>query len=102
MSGTGRARICRWMLRLLALCYVVALILFVVGRYGFFGADRDPLSAVFLMPLGLPWVLFVDLLPDSLWPIAAALVPLLNLALLAALCRWAARRDDTASPERHE
>ncbi|WOI58086.1 hypothetical protein [Palleronia sp. LCG004] len=95
------ARTCRWSLRLLALVYVLALILFAIGWFGLFGADRDPLSAVFLMPLGLPWVLFADFLPEPLWPIAAALAPLLNFALLAALCRWIARRDGAASFERN-
>ncbi|SHF93090.1 hypothetical protein SAMN05444339_1237 [Loktanella atrilutea] len=97
-----RALTCRWLLRLLAMVFVLALILFAIGRLGLFGAHRDPLSAVFLIPLGLPWVLLSDRLPDPLWPIAAALAPLLNLALLARLCPWTARRDGAASPERNE
>ena len=85
MRAMRRTRACRASLQLLALLYVLALFLFAVGRFGLFGADRDPLSAVFLMPIGLPWVLHVDLLPEPLWPIAAVLAPLLNLALLATL-----------------
>ncbi|SHG76462.1 hypothetical protein [Marivita hallyeonensis] len=72
--------------------YLAALILLLIGTFGLFGQDRDPLAGVFLMPLGLPWVLWMDDLPEPLLPWAAALAPVINLALIAALCRRFGRR----------
>ena len=39
-----------------------------MGTFGLFGTERDPLAGVFLLPLGLPWVLAIDLFPEPLWP----------------------------------
>ncbi|WP_082181786.1 hypothetical protein [Aestuariivita boseongensis] len=62
-----------------------------IGTYGLFGQEQDPLSGVFLLPLGLPWVLLLDGLPEPLLPWSAILAPLLNLAILILLCRRFAR-----------
>ncbi len=70
-----------------AVAYMVALGLLLVGTFGLFGQERDPLSGVFLMPLGLPWNLFFDSASDTLKPWLASLAPALNLALLWLLCR---------------
>lgn len=70
-----------------ALCYGAALLLLLVGTFGWFGQPRDPLSGVFLIPLGMPWVLLTGGLPDAVRPWAAAASPLLNLALLGLLAR---------------
>ncbi|TCO71557.1 hypothetical protein [Rhodovulum euryhalinum] len=75
-----------------ALLYLVALGLFAVGTLGLFGAERDPLAGVFLIPLGLPWNRLVDTFPEPLWPWLAAAAPLLNVAILTALCRILRRR----------
>jgi hypothetical protein len=48
---------------------------------------------VFLLPLGLPWILGLDGLPESLRPATAAATPVLNLLLLLwGLGRWRAGR----------
>jgi hypothetical protein len=65
-----------------AVIYALALIVLLVGTFGLFGAERDPLSGVFLIPLGLPWNRFVDIFPERLWPWLAAASPLVNLAIL--------------------
>lgn len=83
------AVVCVWVMRAFIALYLLALALFLVGTFGLFGQTRDPLSGVFLMPLGLPWNRFVDFAPQSAWPWLAALAPLLNIGILAALCRWA-------------
>ena len=83
--------VCKWALRVFAGLYFVALALFLIGTFGLFGQERDPLSGVFLMPLGLPWVLWLDLFPEPVRPWLAALSPLLNLAVLSLFCRWTAR-----------
>jgi len=70
----------------------IALALYLVGTYGWFGSPREPLAAVFLVPLGLPWILWLDVLPSAMLPTAAIAAPALNLILLWSLCRWRARR----------
>jgi hypothetical protein len=66
--------------------YVAALAIYLVGTLGLFGQQPDPLSGAFLMPLGLPWNLLLDRLagPSAA---AAALAPLVNLAILYWLWR---------------
>jgi hypothetical protein len=63
------------------------LVLLLIGTFGLFGEERDPLAGVFLMPLGLPWVLWLDPFPERAWPWLAGMAPLLNLAILTYLCR---------------
>ncbi|SIS87382.1 hypothetical protein SAMN05421759_10512 [Roseivivax lentus] len=81
----GRS-ICRWVLRTFIILYVIAIFILLVGTFGWFGQERDPLSGIFLLPLGLPWNLFLDGLGDSLRPWAAAAAPLLNIVILRFLC----------------
>ncbi len=71
----------------LVLLYVLAFLLFLIGTFGWFGQPRDPLAGVFLIPLGLPWNQLIDALPDPLRAWAAAGAPLVNIAILAGLCR---------------
>lgn len=80
-------RACRRLLILLALLYVAALGLFLIGTFGLFGQERDPLAGVLLLPLGWPWNRAVDLAPEPLWPSLAAAAPLANLAVAALVCR---------------
>lgn len=68
--------------------YAVALFLFFTGTFGWFGQDIDPLSGVFLLPLGLPWVLGVDVAPEIARPWLAVMAPLINLVTLALFCQW--------------
>lgn len=66
--------------------YLAALALLAVGSLGLFGSERDPLAAVFLILIGLPWNLFIDRLPEASHPWLAGAAPLLNIVLLAAAC----------------
>jgi hypothetical protein len=75
-----------------ALAYALALLVFLTGTFGLFGQKRDPLSGVFLLPLGFPWVYLVDMAPKSAWPLLAALAPTLNLALILGVCLFRSRR----------
>jgi hypothetical protein len=86
------SRACRLVLIVFALLYAAAFALFLIGSYGWFGSPQGPLAGVFLIPLGLPWVLWLDGLPEALRPAAAIAAPALNLALLWGLCRWRSRR----------
>lgn len=78
--------ICNWVFWIFLILYVTALFLFLIGTFGLFGQERDPLAAVFLVPLGLPWNQFLDALGDSARPWAAAASPALNLVILRLVC----------------
>lgn len=80
--------ICKLAVRGFAVLYLLALGLLAVGLFGLFGQAQDPLAGVFLIPLGLPWIKFVDLAPERAWPMLAALTPAINLAVIWAICRW--------------
>ena len=73
---------CRIVLGVFTFAYALALLLLIVGVFGLFGSERDPLAGVFLIPLGFPWVLWTGHLAESVRPVAAALTPLVNLAVL--------------------
>lgn len=81
------ANFCSWALKAFGLAYVIALLLFLIGTFGWFGSETGPLAGVFLLPLGLPWNRMLDWSPDTLRPWLAAAAPLVNLALLGWLCR---------------
>lgn len=80
--------ICKWVLWIVGVLYLVALALLLIGTFGLFGEERDPLAGVFLMPLGLPWVLWTDGVEDAFKPWLAILAPALNLVILTAICRF--------------
>ncbi len=86
-------RACRLAIGIAGAFYLVALALLLIGTFGLFGQERDPLAGVFLIPLGLPWVLWTDGLSDGLKPWLATLSPLLNVVILAAGCRLLRRSD---------
>lgn len=80
-------RACRWAVLVFAVAYAIALMLFLVGTFGLFGQDADPLSGVFLLPLGLPWNQFLGFFEGTARAVAAALAPLVNILILSLLCR---------------
>ena len=80
-----------WLAAGFALAWLLALALLLIGTFGLFGSASDPLSGIFLLPLGLPWNLMLDTLPEGVLPWVAALAPGINLALLV----WMARRATT-------
>ena len=86
------SRLCKLVTIGFAVLTACALGLFAIGTLGLFGAERDPLSGVFLLPLGLPWNRLIDGAPDKLLPWLAAAAPLLNLLILRAGCRALHRR----------
>ena len=90
-DSAGRM-MCKWLIRVFGALYLVALALLLIGTFGLFGQERDPLAGVFLMPLGMPWSLWLDGLPEwSLLP-GAVLAPLVNLTILGIMCRYVASR----------
>lgn len=85
-------RVIRWVCKAaivaFALLYLAALALRAIGTFGLFGAERDPLSGVFVLMLGMPWNrLLGGGLPMAALPWIAMAAPAVNLALLALLCR---------------
>ena len=85
-------KLCKIVVGLFAALWVFAIVILLIGQFGLFGQERDPLAGVFLVPLGLPWNLFIDVAPEASWPWLAALVPLINLVLLSAICRFLGNR----------
>ena len=83
---------CRLIVMGFSILYALALGLFIIGTFGLFGSPSGPLAGVFLVPLGLPWNLLLDVFPEPLWPTLAALAPALNLIILVLICGWGARR----------
>ena len=71
----------KWVFIVFVVLYVVALFLLAVGTFGWFGQEQDPLSGVFLMPLGLPWNILGDKagLPG---PLVGILAPAINAGIL--------------------
>lgn len=80
--------LCRVCLIGFCIAYGFALFVFLTGTFGWFGQEQDPLSGIFLLPLGLPWNLTG--LPDRFLPLLGAASPLINLTALALFCRWRA------------
>ena len=79
---------CRIIVWIFAFLYVAAIALMLVGTFGLSGNEKDPLSGIFLLPLGLPWALIVHVAPEPLWPWLAGLAPAINLGLLIVFCRY--------------
>ncbi len=82
------SRICRLFVVTFGALYTVAFALYLVGTYGWFGSPQGPLAGAFLVPLGMPWILWLDILPSAMLPAAGIAAPALNLGLLWGLCRW--------------
>lgn len=76
----------QWIFIIFVVLYVLALALLLIGTFGWFGQERDPLSGVFLLPLGLPWNLLADRLGAG-GAAVMALAPLVNAAILFWLWR---------------
>jgi hypothetical protein len=76
----------KWAFWIFAFLYAGALLLFLIGNFGWFGQERDPLSGVFLMPLGLPWNMVADRVLGAS-PAVGLLAPAANLGILYWLWR---------------
>lgn len=82
---------CKWIIRGFIAAYLAAVFLMLVGTFGWFGQPTDSLSGVFVVILGFPWTLLVDLAPERFWPILAALTPIANILILRGICRAISR-----------
>jgi hypothetical protein len=78
---------------LLLIAYLAALALFLIGTFGMFGQEADPLSGIFLIPLGFPWFLIGEYFTDAVRPWIAALAPIVNLAIV----KWGIGRTRVAA-----
>jgi hypothetical protein len=76
----------KWAFLIFAALYAGAIILLLIGVFGWFGQEKDPLSAAALLPLGLPWNVLGDRLGLASIPVLVG-APALNLALLYWLWR---------------
>ena len=87
MSTPLPARLCRAAIWGFAILYAAALALYFIGTFGLFGSEPGPLAGVFLVPLGIPWLVLLELAPEPAWPWLAAAAPLVNLFILWLVCR---------------
>ena len=71
----------KWVFIVFVVLYGIALLLMAIGTFGWFGQEKDPLSGVFLLPLGLPWNILADRIGLGV-PILAILAPAINAAIL--------------------
>lgn len=76
----------KWAFFIFVLIYALAILLFLIGTFGWYGQARDPLAGVFLMPIGLPWNIIADRLGIS-GLLAALLAPAVNAGILYWLWR---------------
>ena len=79
--------LCKITIWVFVLLWTGAAFIFATGTFGWFGEPQDPLSGVFLIPLGFPWIRAIELVPEAVKPLFAVVVPLLNLAILVLICR---------------
>ena len=79
--------LCKITIWVFGVLWAGAAFIFATGTFGWFGQPKDPLSGVFLLPLGFPWVLAIERVPETVRPLFAVLTPFLNLAILIVLCR---------------
>jgi hypothetical protein len=75
----------------LAAAYAVALLLRISSAWGWIGAEHS-LSAVLLIPLGLPWNRFIDYFSETHPAVLTVLAPAFNLAILFSICSTLRRR----------
>ncbi|MWD26248.1 hypothetical protein E0K89_002015 [Aquicoccus sp. SCR17] len=83
---------CRVLLIAFAALWAAALFLLAIGTFGWFGQERDPLSGVYLIMLGAPWIQMVGNAGLAA-PVQAVLAPGINLLLLFLICRFLSRRE---------
>lgn len=71
----------KWAFWIFITLYAIAAVLLLIGIFGWFGQSRDPLSAAFLLPLGLPWNVLADKMGLAGLP-SLVLSPAINAGLL--------------------
>jgi hypothetical protein len=76
----------KWLFWIFAALYTIAVFIFLTGTLGWFGQEIDPLSGIFLIPLGMPWNILADKLGMA-GVTAALLSPAINLGILYWLWR---------------
>lgn len=84
--------ICKGVLIVFAIVWLIAIFLLLIGTFGWFGQEKDPLSGVFLLPLGLPWNQFMGGLPEAARVWGVVLAPAINLVILRVVCALVSRR----------
>ena len=87
-----KKRLCRITVLGFAALFALALLAYGAGTFGWAGAEKDPLSGVFLILLGQPWVLLISQLPESVLPAVPALAPSVNMFIILLICHRSGNR----------
>jgi len=86
--------VCRAVFWLYCGLSIVALLLIPISRWGLFGVEPDPLSAVFAVLLAQPWPSLADrfISGEAAGWAVVILGMAVNAAIIALLCRLAGRK----------
>ena len=81
-------RVCRYVINVYLLLYLVSLVAAVVGTRGMFGLTPDSFLAAYLVMLGMPWVLVLTVaeMPEALGLFIVGIAPLVNYLIATWLC----------------
>lgn len=79
--------VCRVFFWLFIASYLFAIFVYLTGVFGWFNTESDPLSGIFLIILGQPWITLSALLPESLLLFTGIIAPVLNAAIIFVICR---------------
>ncbi len=90
-DGPLTRRLCRTALVALIVLYALAVLALMAGTFGLFRAEPDPISGVFLLPLGVPWNWIIDAFPEPAWPWLAVAAPIVNIILVWLICNRSSR-----------
>jgi drug/metabolite transporter superfamily protein YnfA len=82
----------KWVFWIFLGLYAFATFIFLTGTFGWFGQAKDPLSGVFLIPLGWPWNILADRILGDRIDVVGPAVGLLSPAINAAILFWLWKR----------
>jgi len=71
----------KWIFWIFLALYISAVFILLTGFFGWFAQQQDPLSGIFLLPLGLPWIIIGDKMGLTSTALAI-LSPAINLGIL--------------------
>jgi hypothetical protein len=78
--------LCRIVIIGFAVLWFLSLVILAIGTFGWFGQEQDPLSGVYVVLLGSPWIQFIGS-AGMASPLVGIVAPVVNLLCLVLACR---------------
>jgi hypothetical protein len=78
--------LCRIVVIGFAVLWALSVAILAVGTFGWFGQERDPLSGIYVVLLGSPWVQLIGSAGVAS-PLVGIFAPGVNLLCLVLVCR---------------